>query len=811
MISGVRRRKTAEESSGLFFQTTKLIASHFRRESDKKKIYELCNQETTLKELLIASSAVHAFHYLGVHTINTLESGNISLENADLLEKREKKEIFEEISELLNDSIDLEINLMNLENDILEFIIQKIMNISEEFSKKNIDELREDLENQILEILHNYPNVCFFDFVGDLSGLAEEIKSEIIQRSSKLRMISQEIEESLTEEIKENEYIELALTNGIHERMKKDFEIENLKDLVMETVPMRKLLTKIINNLLNLFPTSKRALDVFVDAIHFKKTLYSEFKEYNSTKTDYEIFEYEISKKIQEKIRELSKNKTSHEIIYFLEGLTEKNFAEILEIFTRFGITDISAFLNLLHIDKDRFFSTLKLYGIEKMEIKKLSSPIDNPLTKAESALLKLKEKIPEIENKTIKDFIDNPQPGDNKILSEIEKEIQMSPEDLIKLFKKKRLIDQKIIKPLDIANYSSLVLLFEHQNILDNISREIFFAFFSKISRQISRILESYIKIKQDQSIYLLGLKKISSTNENWVKVKIEELIIERLMKRQRELAIVFNAERDPFLVNGFMLARFLNTKLNDAAEMLKKEPSVVYFGVKPLTLPMDLISPVSYCIAFDLLERYKVSQERRLLHVESIAIKENAKIEEKKAEIKKAQQDSTFNWIDRKISSSIMRVSSLNPSLLYWTEKDNSMCSDNIKLHSELQNVMLCATCYNLFDNESCPEHPENCRSATSIDLFTHYYYFALNRIKELWQKTKVPTFDELRLEVNDITKEVIANRLKTDPSTINEAEIQSRILEGDRWEIANKISGIIGQKLDKTLYKKFKAKPK
>ncbi len=48
MIEGFRRRETAEESSDVFFQTTKRIISHFRREEGRNKIYELCGKENTL-------------------------------------------------------------------------------------------------------------------------------------------------------------------------------------------------------------------------------------------------------------------------------------------------------------------------------------------------------------------------------------------------------------------------------------------------------------------------------------------------------------------------------------------------------------------------------------------------------------------------------------------------------------------------------------------------------------------------------------------------------------------------------------------
>ena len=48
MISGVKRKTTAVESTFRFFQTVDLIISHFKREADKKKSLNLLLRKLTL-------------------------------------------------------------------------------------------------------------------------------------------------------------------------------------------------------------------------------------------------------------------------------------------------------------------------------------------------------------------------------------------------------------------------------------------------------------------------------------------------------------------------------------------------------------------------------------------------------------------------------------------------------------------------------------------------------------------------------------------------------------------------------------------
>lgn len=789
MILGIRRRETAEESSDVFFRTTKLITSHFRRDSDKQMIYDLCGRKNTLSNLLIASSSVHAYHYLGIHVIDTVEAEKISVENIKEIEKIEKNEIFKEISSLIKNSIRYEINLLKNGTKISEKIINKITDITGEISNSEIEKFRKFLEDQILTILHEYPTVYMIDYAGDLTGYTNVVRSEIINRSSKLKIISKEIEKALIEEGNENKYIELSLLKNVKRKIMEDFEFESFKELEMEAIPMRMLITKILNNLFNLFPTSKRALKSFDDALKFKKKLISKFEEANDNKTDYEEFEKNIIKSIENKIKEICiLDRNPNSLIYFLEALSEKNFSEIMELLNKLGVTNIPDFVNIINLDKEVFKQFLKLnkvYGIKKIDFVRLSNPFNNPIFEAEVVLRALKLKIPHLDNSTLIDLVKDPNGENLKIIKQISVKIGKDEEDFLKIYRKKQIIREKLFKIVKVSNYSSLVLFLEHNDILMRLSREIFFTLFSKISRQISRVLETYIKVKEDKSLYLLGIKHIfnSVNQEKWIAIKIEELIIERIMNRQKELSTIFDAVRNPFLVNGFILARFVDEKLSESEKSFREEPSTVYNNIASLPLPKDMISPVSYCISYDLLQRFKSFYEKRLLQIETATNKEKLRLDKKKKEIRKAQESNTFNWIERKITSSIMRITSkgINPTTLYWNStKDTSICSDNIKLHSEIPG-----------DN-------------TILERFTDFYFFAVSRMKKLWPQMKSPDYGKLKSEIYEIIAQEMIGRIGSKPT---EEIIEQKIIEGDRWNVANRISSLIGKRLDKILYKKFK----
>ena len=317
----------------------------------------------------------------------------------------------------------------------------------------------------------------------------------------------------------------------------------------------------------------------------------------------------------------------------------------------------------------------------------------------------------------------------------------------------------------------------------MDKLVKDIFFYILSKILRQLSRIIELYLKISNDKTLFLLALRKIFGTtdSEDWVKVKLEELIIEKLNKRQEELVIVFNADNQPLLVNGFILARLMGIPLKEGILELKEKNSHVYTGISSLKLKSDLISPISYCIGYDIIKRFEDFEEQRKSKVEQIIESKEKEKEEKKKEIREKQEVSTLNWIERRITSSLMRINSpgINPNQLYWQEKDTKIATDNIKLHSELK--------------------------GDPIELFSQFFQFAIEKINSFNPNINLPDYRKIRDIVNEITQKVLFRRLGDNPSP----EAMRNLLDGERYEIGKQIAQRIGKLLDKALYSKFKSK--
>jgi hypothetical protein len=394
-------------------------------------------------------------------------------------------------------------------------------------------------------------------------------------------------------------------------------------------------------------------------------------------------------------------------------------------------------------------------------------------------------ENLESISEISLLDLLSKEDDKSQALLSILQDRTGLSVSDLIETFRKKQVIDRVFIDELNIKNYAQILFIIDFDEIIEELAKNVYFYNLSKILRQLSRIIELYLKVSNDKSLFLLGFKKIFGTidSEEWIRVKLEELIIKRIIKRQEELVVVLNANNQPFLVNGFILSRLFDKSLSEGIKELSESSSLIYDGVKQLKLKRDIISPISYCIAFDVIKRFEEYELKRKSKVEKIIESKEKEREIKKREIREKQEANTLNWIERRITSSLMRISSpgINPNQLYWQEKDNKIAADNLKLHSELE--------------------------GDPIELICKFFNFAVNKIKAFSEEMELPNTEEVEQLVKKISEETVFKRLGHKP---DHEELRA-LLDGERLEIGKNIAIQIGKLLNNALYSKFRRKHK
>ncbi|TFF87681.1 MAG: hypothetical protein EU550_02810, partial [Promethearchaeota archaeon] len=700
MISGIKRKTTAIESARRYFKTADALISHLKRERDRLKIFELLDNTNSLYKLFIATAAVHLYHYRGIKVSDSIDANKFSYEATKNLELKEKKILMQEIELLLKDSFSQEINMLSqlitVENLFLSLQIEeRIAKLQEDEYLRKKEEIESKIENKIIQIISNSPSFYFYDFIGDLMGYHIISKEEILHESSALKAISVSLEKKLEMEEKEDVFLEISALNRLIQKVQQEFDFCSYKELQLEAMPVRMIKKKIFNYELEKFPISIEGLIVFQEANNLKHKIIEYIKQSLDQKMPFDTFELNLKSIIRSELN--SQLKTNpNDFLYFLECLSESSFDEVIYNMNKRGIHDILQTINIDENIVNEVRKKMIRYNIKKQDLLNLNDKKKDLLYSAKQVLCNLK--IPELKN-LVSNYEDFTEYGLNKLIFRdepefvnlwkiLEEKLACSINDIREFVRKKQIIDKLFFRDMNLNNYSQIIYILNFDEIIENIVKDIFFYNISKIFRQLSRIIELYHKITNDKSLINEAMRKMEGTleNEDWINVKLEELIIKRIMKRQDELVTIFNAHNQVFLVNGFIFSRFISKALNFCINELRKKPSAIYEGIKPLTLKADLMSPVSYCIAFDLIKRLEKLEALRKSSVQQLKKEEKKKQELRRNTIAEIQQESTLNWIERRITSALMGVSrkGINPNRFYWQDKDTKTCADNIKLHS-------------------------------------------------------------------------------------------------------------------------------
>ncbi|GAB4330112.1 MAG: hypothetical protein Kow0069_37720 [Promethearchaeota archaeon] len=813
MISGIRRASTAVESKQKYFLTRELITRQFRRDSDRENIKKLLQgKPLPLVDYLRAATAAYCYHFVGIRTRDSTELGSVSVGSLETIEQIQKRELFEEIKRLFP-ALDHEVDVF-LKTSLFLVELTKILYGRKKNEEQLIDDLREDLEDDIVEIIRKLPPVFFYDFVGDLTGINAALEEAILDEAKELRATTADIEADLRNE-EEDKFIEISKLFKSESEIKERFEFSSFRTLELETLPIKRIITKIVEFNKDRLPISRRGLRAFIEANQTEAQLFRLIRKANEEPIAIDEFEEEVKGFIKEALVEHAKRSPQH-FIYYLENLLRVDFQGLMGLLEKYGIKNVAAFTAALSVDRQKLEKLMRLYAIGELDINQLVNPQVNPVNRAIQVLeqLKLDRRRQGFSSKMLSEIqierVDDPQNvEEQKLFQLVCERVGKSALELKKFMKKREIIKDKILTKLGISSPELLATTLEVSHTLENLTKDIYFGLLGRFCRHLARILECFFKVKEDKTRILAAFNRIFEVkeHEHWVSTKLEELIVRRIVRRQEEFTQIFSQERDALLVNGFLLAHFTDRSLEEAIKELKEEESPLYLPHASLTLPLDYLSPVSYAIAHDLLRRFKWHEQIRRLKVEEAVSRKEQQEERRKEELKAKQEANTFNWIERKITTSLMRITSkgINPNQLYWSDKDAKIASEAIKRHCEQEGVFLCPVCGTALDQgSSCPVHGTESIPASCVDLLAQFYAFCQDKIRSLWERARVMSFPQIKEMVEGLVADAMERRIKRVPTP----EDFDAMIDGERILVAKKVADKIGKLLDKALYQKFRA---
>lgn len=795
MVSGVRRSGVTAESAKNF-TTPDLLILKFRREKDFEKIHELVGNESDFLTYILAACAVHLYHHMDVKTLEMRDEGLLSYEAEEKFEKQQKEALLEELKTIIGTNIVQELELFEKKCQLTEKLISSTLElrpVKDPLKRDEIEQQRTKALHQfMLSLIRKYPDYFFFDVLGELFGISSETRIKMINRAAELRPTQMIIEDELMREYEE-QFIELGTFKYMRQFFTEKWELKgHIRQLESHGVVFRRIQMELMKKMLDSLPFGENGLIASMDAIKLKLLIINEFKTHLSEPRKFADLQEMISILVLDEISRQAL-KGPQQFLDFCSKLLDLSFDDLMEFFRKVRITNIPAFCQTLVVPAPLIKQKLNQLNIHDLELSRLSDR--GSLSQARQKFEESKSYYSsELVSMNFEDFLTFSKRSTNleKFAEQIQRHAKVSLPELRDLLEKEKKIKQEILEPYQISNIENISMVISSLPILQDLEKEIFYHMLKSILIHVSRLIEQYEKLRKDKQTFLLALKKIPELDEseNWIQVKLEDLIIKKIMARQNEFQDLFRFN-DAHLINGFLWARLSNTSFKNASDILTQTPSPIYYGLKNIALEYTNIPPVSFASAYDLAMRLRDS----LIKKEAKAVeKEVPKV---KPSIEVVEDVETFSWIEKRIKTALMSVKKTSPTDLYWTDDDSKRFGKNLLIHVQVKGSRpICPKCGSMEMNH-CSKHPDvSLISPDNVQLMTTFYNFAREKITST-------TFEEDQQTVKQFASDVLNERLGHPPKP----EEFEKLLEGEIQLIGEKLSENLSQKFNKALYKTYR----
>jgi hypothetical protein len=564
-----------------------LVAS-FRDETKKEELLAIVSSDEQTLENLVKAAA------------SNLLIADYKLDYPGESDAEKETGLYQELKSLFGDTIEDEIKIqekvMGFNNAFFDMLLKTPRIKMPEKQRA----LFNDFEGDLVEILRTVPEYYFFDFIENLMDI-----KKVLSVSEKPRAKDGDQPGSETEILSFS-----AFRNALIGFLR----VHKLKDLELLYQPIRKMTEIVYHQAVEVLPISKRGLDAFLAANSMKNEVLRIFKESREANESLD----EIEKKIQGVIYDQLKSaaeKSSNDIMYFLENLLGIGFDKVVEMLGNAGIKDLILFASALTMDYTMLEYRFNEKGVEQADIDRLLLYEGNMAEMVKLSLDDCKRGqkecgVPQevLEATTVDSAVTDYMSGvENPALDFIAQDLHLDNKELVDLL----LLEvsmKEICKDLGIKSMDQLVMLLRMKVFIGTVSREVFLSMLGRLTKQIARIIEFFTML-DDVKAGLAGTvayAALASRRPPWEVIKEQGSAIERIMSLQDNVAYILNTN-DPVDVNAFIHGKLSSMTFKDALQDMRKGNSPIYCGVVDHPIVLDELDVVSQISALDLYLRWQ------------------------------------------------------------------------------------------------------------------------------------------------------------------------------------------------------------
>jgi len=705
----VKTRQMSEAGKEIILREA--LSTRLRTSRDRERFTKLHPEGLTLVETFAKFAAFYLHTYQGVRLLALDETQDRTIEEQEALGDDERRQLEDEVRFLLGNRQREELALAR----IIELFTIEYCN---ELGSK--DPSPDDILGRTKALLMDYlgkipvessPNNDI-DFLNQVSGFDARTRAELYVKASGLKETAMSLREEL---LKEHEF-EVSEITVLKYGLKRawgqlKYSSSHLSDSLVASNTMNEIAIDVAQRLCG----GQQKIDAIRSSSQLRLAMIDVLESMLDTPMSIDDYERKLSVVVSEKLPEFIEAQPSitFDLLSHFTGVDSRDIEAGLR---RKGVTNPGDLATALRAHSATPSPEASDSGMSKEELEHLErqlkriDKIEHTLEKPVKGMLRARG----LRDAELKKFTVETLAKDRKsllgielqILEALEEQIRVPPpEEVQRLLENRKKIQEGALSSMGVTSTSEMIQQRTHGETGAALRTDMVWYFTSSILTNVARVVETYIRSKQDLLRIKALLKSIYESTEIDLQTLREEILIDLMSERIYELKAVY-PDLDAGAICSWMHARLSNQDMKAAQGELDDTPSPVFEGVVDAPLNTDKLDFDNYAIAYDLMNRFLVLERRKKLAKEEIALQ--VELADKQiAESKKASLD-VLTWIYTKSQTVFRAIGRVGVKGLEWNANDDAKCANLLSYYVRTsRGRKICSLCGSAPKDEKCKDH--------------------------------------------------------------------------------------------------------
>jgi len=713
------------------------LASHMRSTRDRQLFHEILKEKQPLEDVFSFFAAFYLHSYQGVRLLSPSDEPGAGSEMKDELGEEERRQLELEVRHLFSSKQREEIDIAKIRSELIIRLIDELKGTSPSPDLK--ETVINIIKNSLKQIPTEYTPNHDIDLILEVTGWAQKWRDELYIKASGLKESSLSLRDELLREHPSEVPETTILKMGLEQILGR---VEYAKSHLLDILVPMKSWDQIHMAVTERFCKPEDSLRGFRNAHEIRLAMLEALEEEIDIPTTLEGYESRLGQVVATKVSEILSVDSDY-TLDTLSSFLEVGVDDIRAQLRRKGINDPSIIgPGFKALADEVIFDTSKpeiskdelellersLKTLEKME-QTLNGPVKGMLRSKGLRSTELEKINIDMFTKDRAKLVGI----EIEVLETLEKKMRVPPpEEVTRLLNTREQVKSGALSSLGISSARDFTQQRTEEETTLSLKLDLIWHFTIGILTNLTRVVESYIRSKQDLLRIKALLRSIYEDTDAVLQFLREEILIDLASMRIYEMKILY-PELDARTICTWMHARFSSKDMMAAEKELETSTSPVFEGIIEKPLDMSSLEFDNYGIAYDIMQRFLKQERLTKLAKEEYAFeakeREKLRIEEKKVGI------DVLMYLHNKARTVFRAISRVGTKGLEWTPSDTTKCANLLAYYIKTnRGRKICTACGAVPTDNKCPQHGTNfMKDSTDMDNLSIFIMQSLFEIKE------------------------------------------------------------------------------